>query len=425
MSLLEAAPAAVCNVLETKRPATQLIVGKRLPFAIVERRKMSRTRIGAIVVPHSLYPERLFASTAGTRHQVRWYVHYHGSSDRIAEQLSTFSKENDVDLHLHRVNRGLSRSWNEALHRCFADGNQIALLLNDDLFFYEGAFDEFIRFLETETEYSLAVAHGFEPRDGQVRQQGFACCSIGASAIEEIGYFDENIAPAYLEDTDYWRRILLRKLKVLNDTRNLVEHDRSFTLRNNAQIKAESARNREANGTYFIRKWGGSADSARHLVPFNDARLGLKIEWELRSSPYGYPYDRPQGTFSENMAHLQCRGDVWFPPERWIGEPGTRRWIEAVMMGNDPVEYSAILNGGGFTQWHKPGDLCGTRGRSEPLKGIRLRSDSASIHTHMLSLEATFIDGSAVGPINGVEVTCRSPTGAPLEAFRISQPTKF
>lgn len=382
-------------------------------------------RIGAIVVTYSVYPEALFASASLTKHTVKWYIHHHGTDPDLEESLRSFAAGAEVDLRLHRKNRGLSKSWNDGLESSLQDGNDFTLLLNDDLFFYEGAFDQFVSYLSHNRGFGIAIAHGFEPPTGTVSQQGFACCAIGEPVLEAIGCFDENIAPAYLEDIDYWYRAGLAGIPIISDGRTLVEHNRSRTVRSmSTEMRRHIERAVDANKAYFLRKWGGLDGDLKFLHPFNDIRFGLKIERAKRSAPYGYPYDRVEGLFSENMAHIQCHGDTWFTPGDWCGKPGSGLWIEGLLLaGNSGImsenlEYSAILEDRSFSAWFKCGEYLGSRGHNSALGGLRLRLTGTAAQTHSLIGWATFVDGSAVGPIDGPEIVCVSDGFKPIEAFR-------
>jgi GT2 family glycosyltransferase len=382
-------------------------------------------RVGAILVTYAVYPEALFSSVQNTKHTINWYIHHHGDDQELELRLKHFAASGSVDLRLHRANRGLSKSWNDALESSLAAGNDFTLLLNDDLFFYEGAFDQFVSFLIENPGFGIAVAHGFEPRTGTVSQQGFACCALGEPALKSVGFFDENLSPAYFEDIDYWHRARLAGAATIDDRRTLVEHDRSSTIRAvSDEIRLGFLRAIEANKAYFIRKWGGVGAHIKFRHPFDDERFGLKIECADRSAPYGYPYDRIDGQFSENLAHIQNQGDTWFPPGQWCGKPGSGLWIEGLLLarsaGIEPrdLQYAAILERNVSSDWSSCGEYLGSRGSSAPLRGLRMRLTGSSAGTHELSCAGTFVDGSAVGPISGSEIVCATNGSHPLEAFR-------
>jgi GT2 family glycosyltransferase len=385
-------------------------------------------RVGAILVTFSHYPAELFSSLEKTNHNVTWYVHHHGQDPELEDKLEQFSKTADVDLNLHRVNRGLSRSWNDGLERSFAAGNDFTLLLNDDLFFYEDGFDRFIDRLKEDPGFGIIEAHGFETQSRTVSHQGAACCAIGARVLDTIGYFDENITPAYCEDTDYWLRARKAGVPVVEDPRVLVEHDRSRTYRSaRPDLRRRIIGAHDANKAYFIRKWGAlwehGMEDIKFDVPFNDPRFGLKIGPDSRSAPYGSLYDRKDGQFSWNMAHVRERGDLWSSPGQWCGAPGGGQWIEGVLLTGGAelpaadLEYSALLEPDQFSDWARCGEYLGSRGRSAPLRGLRLRLANASAATHALFGASTFVGGGNSAPAPGPELVFMIDDRRPIESF--------
>lgn len=134
------------------------------------------------------------------------------------------------------------------------------------------------------------------------------------------------------------------------------------------------------------------------------------------------PEPKPGGR-AEVAAHIQRRGDVTAPLSRWIGEPGSQRWIEGFALAPDgiapaDIEYQAVLGRGWLSPWVKGGDYCGSRGMALPILGLRVRLKGALAAEREVSVEASFTDGSRRGPVGG-DATCEAETLAPLEAFRV------
>ena len=125
------------------------------------------------------------------------------------------------------------------------------------------------------------------------------------------------------------------------------------------------------------------------------------------------------------VAHMQVRGDVGAMLGDWIGERASKRWIEGFMIapqtgGVAPtdIEYQAVLGRGWLSPWAEGGNLCGSRGMSLPILGLRVRLKGASAGTHEVSYEATFVDGSIASATGGE--ACEAESLSPLEAFRVS-----
>ncbi|MCW3477594.1 hypothetical protein [Limobrevibacterium gyesilva] len=124
------------------------------------------------------------------------------------------------------------------------------------------------------------------------------------------------------------------------------------------------------------------------------------------------------------VAHIQSRGDVPGELGEWLGEPGSKRWIEGFGIAPSngiaagDIEYQAVLGRGWLSPWVEGGQFCGSRGMSLPVLGLKLRLRGAAAEAFECSYSATFVDGTEVGPVKAGEA-CEAESLAPLEAFRI------
>jgi hypothetical protein len=122
------------------------------------------------------------------------------------------------------------------------------------------------------------------------------------------------------------------------------------------------------------------------------------------------------------MAHIQGSGDVPGQFGQWIGERGSRMWIEGFGMSDrgriapGDVEYQGVLGRGWTSPWVDNGKFCGSRGMALPLLGLNARLKGAAAKEFSLRYSATFIDGSAVGPVEE-GTACEAPGLAAMEAF--------
>jgi len=273
-------------------------------------------RIGVVVISYNADPEPLFRSIPLVEgHDVRFYVFLHGQDGALRTRLETITSAIDCRYFPYGTNRGVARSWNEGLLASFNDGNEATLLVNDDIYFYEGGFSAFANFVLSETrrvpEFGVVSAFGLETGAanaigaGKFYQrphwQGGACMAVGRGAIERIGYFDQNFWPAYFEDADYFHRLELQHVPMLWDERILLEHNRSRTVRTDFLLgRLHRERNRR-NEQYYIRKWGGlrgwggpdgPPGQEIFTYPFNDPSVGCMIPLTAVEAPYGPKYDR-------------------------------------------------------------------------------------------------------------------------------------
>jgi hypothetical protein len=124
------------------------------------------------------------------------------------------------------------------------------------------------------------------------------------------------------------------------------------------------------------------------------------------------------------LAHVQGQGDIGGKLGAWIGERGSKRWVEGFAIAPtgsipaDDIEYQAVLGRGWLSPWVEGGQFCGSRGMALPILGLRVQLRGATANTHECLYTATFVDGTSVGPVNSGEA-CEAESLAPVEAFSI------
>lgn len=125
------------------------------------------------------------------------------------------------------------------------------------------------------------------------------------------------------------------------------------------------------------------------------------------------------------IAHVQIRGDIGSALGDWIGDRGSKRWIEgfAIAPQKGPIapkdiEYQAVLGRGWLSPWVEGGQLCGSRGMALPILGIRLRLRGEAAEKFHCEYSATFTDGTTIGPVAAGEA-CEAESLAPIEAFQV------
>jgi hypothetical protein len=127
----------------------------------------------------------------------------------------------------------------------------------------------------------------------------------------------------------------------------------------------------------------------------------------------------------EMVAHIQERGDVGAMLGEWLGETGSKRWIEGFgisptsMVAAKDIEYQAVLGKGWLSPWVEGGQFCGSRGMALPILGLRLRLRNEAAEKYDAFYAASFTDGTAVGPVAAGEA-CEAESLAPIEAFQVT-----
>ena len=121
------------------------------------------------------------------------------------------------------------------------------------------------------------------------------------------------------------------------------------------------------------------------------------------------------------LAHVENHGDVLAEANGWVGRQGSGLRIEgfsfslASVGSNRAIRCRAVQADGSLGEAMQGGSFCGTRSQNTPLFGfvIEVPADAG----RAVSYEATFIDGTALGPM-AANTVCKADSGAALEALR-------
>jgi len=131
------------------------------------------------------------------------------------------------------------------------------------------------------------------------------------------------------------------------------------------------------------------------------------------------------GPAPDVMAHIQRSGDVGGKIGEWIGTKGSQCWIEGFGLAPlegvpaTDLEYQAVLGRNWLSPWIEAGKFCGSRGMALPVLGLKLRLKGAAAKAFDCTYSATFVDGSAIGPVKAGE-TCEAESLAAMESFQIA-----
>jgi len=158
---------------------------------------------------------------------------------------------NRADISItHRKNKGVAPSWNDGIK--IARGEYIAVI-NSDI----EVPPNWLEGLREKLNGGVGmVAPAVEhlPNDPQQPvHQWFpgSCFMLNRETIKKVGYFDEDFAPFYFEDTDYLTRILKAGLKLARNYDIFVKHAEGATVKDLARDEYY-----QKNLERFIRKHG-------------------------------------------------------------------------------------------------------------------------------------------------------------------------
>lgn len=152
----------------------------------------------------------------------------------------------------------------------------------------------------------------------------------------------------------------------------------------------------------------------------------LRLNAEANALPQQTPVPVPEpGPVPEVIAHVQSTGDVGCRLGEWMGLKGSRKWIEGfgisppAGIAPEDIEYQAVLGRNWLSPWVEGGKFCGSRGMALPLLGLKVRLKGNAAKTYSCTYSATFVDGSASGPVSDGE-SCEAESLAALESFQVS-----
>ncbi len=131
----------------------------------------------------------------------------------------------------------------------------------------------------------------------------------------------------------------------------------------------------------------------------------------------------PPGDDSILLAHIQARGDRREPLGSWIGERGSTLAIEGFVISlaatyPSGLFYKAVMANHVLSDAASSGEYRGTRGENMPVYGLLIELDADFASKYDVEYEASFIDGSRVGPVDPGTL-CTAPSHASMEAFRV------
>jgi len=166
-------------------------------------------------------------------------------------------------------NIGVSRGWNYILENYL---KTYCIISGDDNYFSPGTLEKVCEFMSPDKLNDIMFTFHLE------ESAQFSTFILTKKALETVGYFDENIYPAYFEDNDYRYRIILSG----NDFIQIPDVDINTGDNSNSNSCTlhgvdENYRNKMSecfsrNGNYFNSKWNNST----YTNPFNRSDLTFK-----------------------------------------------------------------------------------------------------------------------------------------------------
>jgi hypothetical protein len=190
----------------------------------------------------------------------------------IAKIVPAFVDEIEIVRH---PNSGVAGAWNEIIKLFPADW---WLISNSDIEFAPGDLEHMAQAVTDETIWKTPS----QPQQpGKFYgNHGASFFAITSDCIADVGLFDENLYPAYLEDCDYSRRCDLLNVRRFNVQGIFSRHgdekqSGSCTVNATPELQREGARTHDNNFSYYEGKWGGRNGDEVFKTPFNQAHWPL------------------------------------------------------------------------------------------------------------------------------------------------------
>ena len=255
-----------------------------------------------IIMPVLAGPEVTVAALADCLTQTvpaRILVVNQGVDDGFRHQLEQYAEEYEDRLlvwsHVPPL-PSLSATWNRALDAAWEAGAEMALVVNNDVRLRRDTIERLQTVLQQEAALFVSAvgvdeqSWGSPLESADLRSRGgpdFSCFLIARYCHERFR-FDEGFIPAFCEDLDYHRRLMLageggRIFSVNVPYLHLASHTLKTLAPGEAQrIRAEIE---TISRGYYREKWGGSVNEETFLLPF-----GAPSGWTRTDGSATTPY---------------------------------------------------------------------------------------------------------------------------------------
>lgn len=220
-----------------------------------------------------------------------------GSSRETQESAEEFASDHPRRVYLWNHNPSLPSlgcTWNTALDFCWALGEGSALVMNNDVRLKMWTLKYLHKQLvEDEALFVSAIGVTQEQFDAYREEDtetvnragaGFSCFLISKEMHKKYR-FDENFVPAYCEDLDTHRRVMLggegHRMYNINVP---YLHYGSGTLKSMSPERRAQVEQAIELGSraYYVKKWGGPVNEETYLTPFKPIFTDDSIDLDLR-----------------------------------------------------------------------------------------------------------------------------------------------
>lgn len=190
-----------------------------------------------------------------------------------------------IQLYDVRSNRGCSITWNDAIEYVYhVKPNYFSslIIVNDDIQFLEDSFILFVNNALANPDIAVITC-------GDISADGYSVFSYSRFAYEKVGFFDENIRPAYFEDADFVSRIEKQNLKLMEFKINISHVGSSSIPENDLKYEFDNVHLPRTKDYYHL-KWNNPiifrGFPTRFIWPFDRIEEKYRITYWQRKRPH-------------------------------------------------------------------------------------------------------------------------------------------
>lgn len=224
-------------------------------------------------------------------HTVEFHLFLHSKVKKVIEACQQLKSNYRTVYHPYKVNRGVSRSWNDGILDMMRNRCDVMFIANDDIWVTGDDIGKMVDASVLNSDKWAITCSGWNDGSNKKSEDhGFSLIAINPIAIRLAGMFDENFFPAYNEDLDYVRRVeFMCGLERVHLKDTMVHHIGSATIKANQILRQQNHVTHGRNDDYWEKKWGAKKPSAVFTRPFNNRGFTAYIDPGNRHEPYpGY-----------------------------------------------------------------------------------------------------------------------------------------
>lgn len=179
-------------------------------------------------------------------------------------------------------------AWNLGIKQGLEDGCDFVMIMNNDLLLHHACVDNLVTFADIHPEFVLWTASewidihtvdGIKEADIKWdfnEHPHFSYFMVSQKTIDTVGWFDENLRMAYMEDGDYHYRIVLSGNKAGKTEAAKFYHFGSRTIKVDDELHDKNDRSYEDNRDYIWEKWNIDFHGKVFTPPEQMLKVGYK-----------------------------------------------------------------------------------------------------------------------------------------------------